>query len=190
MQRNGVNGRRIVFEILCILLLAALVFVDQALKIYIKDLHYNQGWIGTEVIRGFFYITYAENTGSAWSFLADKEWAQLFFKILTSVALVVFAVFYVYLIKKKKIHAKFPTLLFIAGTIGNFIDRLSYNYVIDFIGLRFWGYNFPVFNFADSCLCVGIIWLIIYVVFFSDFFKSKKGIDNKESQDNNSETKE
>ena len=112
MQRNGVNGRRIVFEILCILFLAALVFVDQALKIYVKDLYYNHGWAGTEVIRGFFYITYTENTGSAWSFLADKEWAQLFFKILTSVALVIFTVFYVYLIKKNNTKAKFPTIRF------------------------------------------------------------------------------
>ena len=190
MQRNGINGRRIVFEILCILLLVALVLVDQALKIYVKDLYYNQGWTGTEVIRGFFYITYTENTGSAWSFLAGWEYAQLFFKILTSVALVAFTVFYVYLIKKNNTRAKIPTILFIAGTIGNFIDRLSYNYVIDFIGLRFWGYNFPVFNFADSCLCIGIIWLIIYVVFFSDFFKSKKDKDNKESSDKNNETKE
>ena len=53
----------------------------------------------------------------------------------------------------------------IAGTIGNFIDRLFQGYVVDMFQLDF--INFPIFNFADSCLTVGVI-LIMIGVFLAD----------------------
>ena len=52
--------------------------------------------------------------------------------------------------------------LIIAGTIGNFIDRLQNGYVVDMFELLF--INFPVFNLADCCLTVGVLWLLVIVV--------------------------
>ena len=51
--------------------------------------------------------------------------------------------------------------LMMAGTIGNFIDRLTQGYVVDMFQLDF--INFPIFNFADSCLTVGVIFIAIGV---------------------------
>ena len=47
----------------------------------------------------------------------------------------------------------------LGGTIGNLIDRLAYGYVIDFLDFRIW----PIFNFADSFVTIGVIGLIIYL---------------------------
>ncbi|MER2181001.1 MAG: signal peptidase II, partial [Desemzia incerta] len=58
----------------------------------------------------------------------------------------------------------------LAGTIGNFIDRLRLQYVVDMVKLEF--INFPIFNLADSLLSVGVVLLVIYV--FADERKEKK----------------
>ena len=54
--------------------------------------------------------------------------------------------------------------LMFSGTIGNFIDRLAFGYVRDFINVHF----FANFNIADSCLCVGAFMLIFYVLFLDE----------------------
>lgn len=53
--------------------------------------------------------------------------------------------------------------LVLSGAIGNLIDRVALGYVRDFIAFDFM--NFPVFNFADSCITVGAVLLIVSVLF-------------------------
>ncbi|MBO4834677.1 MAG: signal peptidase II, partial [Lachnospiraceae bacterium] len=50
-----------------------------------------------------------------------------------------------------------------AGAIGNLIDRIAHTYVVDFIYFRL--INFPIFNFADICVTLSAIFLIIFLVF-------------------------
>ena len=180
MQRDGANGRkRIIFEVLALVLLIALIAIDQLTKLYFsKSLKYGQK---IDVINGFFYFTYTVNTGAAWSFLSDAPWAQTFFKILTAVALVLFVLFYLYAVKKKYKWLRVAVILVISGTVGNFIDRLAINGVIDFIGFTFGAYNFPIFNLADSFLVVGIIMLIIHYLFLDTnaVFKKKSDANKK-----------
>ncbi|MHA6603889.1 signal peptidase II [Aerococcus urinae] len=52
----------------------------------------------------------------------------------------------------------------LAGAVGNFIDRVRLGYVVDMFKLEFM--DFPVFNFADTCLSLGVIFFIIYLLFF------------------------
>ena len=59
-------------------------------------------------------------------------------------------------------------IFLIGGTLGNFIDRLSINGVIDFIGFTFGEYNFPIFNLADTFLVVGVIMLLIQFLFIDE----------------------
>lgn len=183
MQRIGANRtKRIVIEALFIVLLIALIIVDQITKAYFSStLKNGQDII---VIEDFFYFTYVINTGAAWSFLSGVSWAQIFFKILTSIALIGFITFYAYAVKKGYKWLKVSLIFVIGGTIGNFIDRLFINGVIDFIGFYFWDYAFPIFNLADSFLVVGIIMLLIYFLFMDENAVFKRKDAKNEHSDN------
>ena len=61
----------------------------------------------------------------------------------------------------------------IGGALGNLVDRIMFNYVRDFIFLDFWP-TFPIFNIADSFLCIGTVMLAIFLIFVGD----KKGGEN------------
>ena len=168
MQRVGADRRkRIIFGMIipCVLLLF-LVAADQVTKYAFKALHESKG--DTVVIKDFFYFTCVYNSGAAFSFLSDKEWGQTFFKVLTAVALAVFIFFFVLSVKHKKKWCTYSLSFVIGGTIGNYIDRLLRSAVIDFIGFDFGSYSFPVFNFADICLTVGIIMLVVYFLFMEE----------------------
>jgi len=64
--------------------------------------------------------------------------------------------------------AKGKPAFMVGGTLGNFIDRLAYNGVVDFISLIFGDYYFPIFNLADSFMTVGIILMIIHYFFLDE----------------------
>lgn len=101
-------------------------------------------------------LTYQENTGAAFSILRDK---QLFLIILTSIILLgVIIMMLTKRIKKKSYIWSFA--LIVAGGLGNLIDRIANNYVVDFIDVRI--IKFAVFNFADICAVCGTISLIVF----------------------------
>lgn len=111
-----------------------------------------------EVIPGVLSWMYLQNSGAAWSILEGQMW---FFYLIT---LVVVGVIIYYLQK----HGKNSRLLSIAlafilaGAVGNFIDRLRIEYVVDMIRLEF--IDFPIFNVADMSLCIGVALMLLYVV--------------------------
>lgn len=115
------------------------------------------------VIPGFFRLNYAENSGAAWSMLEGKMW---FFYIITIIALIAMVMFY-----RNQTDAdeliKVALVLMMAGTIGNFIDRLCFQHVRDFLDFNIFGYDFPIFNVADMALCIGVF-LIIADVFLEN----------------------
>ena len=61
--------------------------------------------------------------------------------------------------------------LIVGGGIGNLIDRVFFGYVIDYISLSFFP---PICNFADYCITFGTALLMIYILFFSDYFKKEE----------------
>ena len=127
------------------------IIVDRISKILVSS---SNGYV---VIKNFFNITYAKNFGAAWSMFSGN---RLFLIIITVFALL-FILFYIY--KAKNIN-KIETLSYgfiLGGIIGNFIDRLFFGYVIDFLDFNLFGYNFPIFNIADSLIVIGAIIMII-----------------------------
>ena len=112
-----------------------------------------------DIIKGFFSLTYVRNTGAGFSIL---EGQQTFLIIITVAAIL----FFVYMLAKSKQNETLKVislLLVISGALGNLIDRISYNYVIDFLDFVIFGWDYPVFNVADSFLTIGVILLIINV---------------------------
>ena len=183
MQRiRALGWKRLIIEAIPILLMVLTVLIDQLTKVYFRNLAETQGDIW--VIDGFFYLTYVVNTGAAWSFLANVSWAQTFFKVLTSVALLLFVFFYVYACKNKHTWLKYALAFMVGGTIGNFIDRIAVSGVTDFLGFIFGSYYFPVFNLADSFLVVGVIMLMVHFLFLDEgalLKKESNASENKET---------
>ncbi|MBE7083609.1 MAG: signal peptidase II [Clostridiales bacterium] len=180
MQRIRANRfGRIILELLPLFIVIVCTVLDQITKTCFKNLYFEKGG-STQVIKNFFYLTYTVNTGAAWSFLADVSWGQTFFKILTAVSLVLFVLFYIYAFKRNYKWLKYSIAIVVGGTLGNFIDRLSFNGVTDFISLVFGDYYFPVFNLADSFLTVGVIMLIVHFLFLDEsaLFKKNNGKEN------------
>lgn len=121
------------------------------------------------LIPGFFNFTYVQNTGAAWSMLEGK---QVFFYIISIVALVMMFLFYRNSETQDR-WTRFGLTLMMAGTIGNFIDRLLFQHVRDFIDFVIFGYDFPVFNIADMALCIGV------VIIIADVFLESIGVYHK-----------
>ncbi len=180
MQRTGSFGRRrIVFLIVSLLVLGISIALDLITKGYFATLDGADGQpfnLNIPVIKDFFYFTYTINEGAAFSFLHDVSWGQTFFKILTVIAFGFFVFLYFLAVKKNYGWLQIALSFIIGGTIGNFVDRVAFNYVRDFIGFIFGNYYFPVFNLADTFLTVGVIMFVIHYCFIDEnaIFKFKK----------------
>lgn len=109
------------------------------------------------IIENVLYITSHRNAGAAWGILQGQMW--LFYVI----TLIVIGAIIYYLQKaaRGKWLLGVSLGLMLGGAIGNFLDRLIRKQVVDFIHTYIFGYNFPVFNIADSALCIGVILLMI-----------------------------
>lgn len=109
------------------------------------------------VIDGFFQLIYAENPGAAWSFLAtaNEHFRQLFFGLVALVASIVILVVVVRLDAQQRLAlVAFSSIL--GGAIGNFIDRMRFNFVIDFIDNYVGTKHWPTYNVADIAITVGV----------------------------------
>lgn len=121
------------------------------------------------VLDGIFHLTYAQNTGAAWSMLSGMQW--LFLGIF-----LVFTLGIVWEFSKKRwpftTFDRWCIAVVYAGGLGNIIDRIRLGYVVDMTEVEF--INFPVFNLADCFITCGCIALIVHLVFFNrDFWKEK-----------------
>lgn len=142
-------------NLVLIVIMVGATLTDQLSKIWItSNLQLGES---IEIIPSFFKITYAQNTGAAWSIL---EGQMTFFYVITLVALILLG-WYFYRLKDCQIIQKIGVALMVSGTLGNFIDRLLFQYVRDSLDFHILGYNFPIFNVADVLLICGVLFIII-----------------------------
>ena len=113
-----------------------------------------------DIIKGFFSITYVQNTGAAWSIMEGK---MIFFYIISIIGLVF--MYYLYKNAKDNNIEKYAVLMMVGGTLGNLYDRVLYQYVRDFLDFIIFGYDFPVFNFADTFLCCGVFLYLVKILY-------------------------
>lgn len=140
------------------ILLVVLLVVDQLTKFAIDaSMHVQESF---DIIPNFFRITYLHNTGAAWSMFEGK---MMFFYIITVIALVAMIYFY-YHSEKADVLFKTGIVCMMAGTLGNLMDRLVFQYVRDFLDFVILGYDFPVFNVADMALCFGVFLIVVDIL--------------------------
>ena len=153
------NLKKKLWILLDLIIICALVALDQYTKylavIHLKD---KPAYI---IVNGVLELNYLENKGAAFGMLQNQKAFFIF------VAVVILSVIGYVLIKApaKKKYRKMNLLLSLiaAGAIGNMIDRIRLNYVIDFI--YFVLINFPIFNMADIYVTVSTVVLVILLLF-------------------------
>ena len=105
-----------------------------------------------------------ENRGGAWGIFGGNLTLFIIITIISLGAMIFF--FKDFNLKTDPLYS-ISLCLLIAGTIGNFIDRIIFKYVTDFLDFYIFGYDFPVFNVADICIVLGVGLLILKILFFS-----------------------
>lgn len=132
------------------------ILVDQGTKYVIaSQMELNEK---ISVIGDFFLITSHRNRGAAFGILEDQRW---FFIVVTTIV-VIGLVWYIN--KVRTMPGKLLPValgLVLGGAIGNFIDRVLYGEVVDFLMFNFGSYTFPIFNIADSCIVIGVGLIIL-----------------------------
>ena len=136
----------------------AVVLIDQVSKILVvRDFQLGE----SRPVTSFFDLVRLENTGMAWSLLANAGgWQRWFFIGLALAA----SAFMVYLLRRNATQRlfSFAIAMIMGGAIGNVIDRMTRGAVVDFISMHWHrAYTFPAFNLADSAITLGAICLIV-----------------------------
>lgn len=155
-----------------ILLSFLVVAIDQVAKIYIHT-SFELGDT-VSVINNFFNITYVRNMGAAFGIFSDSQetFRHVFFLSIPVVAVAVI-IFFIYGLPEDELAQIISLSLISGGAIGNYIDRIRYGYVIDFLDVHIKNiYSWPVFNIADSAIVVGVSVLSILMVL--EYFEEKK----------------
>lgn len=121
---------------------------------------------GIPVFKNFlgidFCLNLVTNQGAAWGFLSSFSVSLLFLRIFA-----IGALFFYMLFSKKTVGLHFPLILIIAGALGNVVDCFIYGHVIDMFHFILWGYDFPVFNIADTVIFLGVMWMILLSFFYT-----------------------
>lgn len=139
-----------------------IVLLDQITKVI--AVRYLKGHGPYTIVENFFKLHYVENTGAAFGILKDS---RIFF-IIVSVIVIVFTILFMfkYSATFNKIMM-FSLAMFIGGSIGNLIDRVKQGYVVDFLSFKLpFGYDFPVFNLADTFIVISTM-MIMFMIFFN-----------------------
>lgn len=140
--------------------------IDQITKIIMENiLKLNSSKI---IIKDFFYLTLCHNEGAAWGIL--NEYKSIII-ILTLIALIV--IYHFIYCFKNNTRNNIAFGLLIGGLSGNLVDRLLTGYVRDFLDFIIINYDYPVFNFADISIVLGVI-LIIYATIKGEDLTQKK----------------
>lgn len=148
------------------------LLLDQITKwIVVKEMYLGES---SPIIEGIFYLTSHRNAGAAFGILQNQRW----FFIVITILVVVGIIYYLLQLKGEKKLMSWALGLILGGALGNFVDRLMYGEVVDFLDVKIvfgnFYYDFPIFNVADSALVIGVGILLIDTI-----METVKEIKNK-----------
>lgn len=171
--KRGKNSN-ILWGITVFLVIAAVLF-DQWCKFLAVT--YLKGNGPVSIIDGVFELNYLENRGAAFGIMQNR---QYFFVVCAAAICLVIVYLYGKLPSEKKYTPlRVCAVLIWAGALGNMIDRIRLNYVIDFFYFRL--IDFPIFNVADCYVVIACVLFAILIIFYYrdehefDFLMAKKG---------------
>lgn len=151
--------KKIVSSIPYLVIFSVLVFADQLSKMVATAHLKNQPDI--VLVKNILRFQYLENRGAAWGIFQGHTWL---FSLITIFILSVIIFFFIKIpYKKKFLPLRIVLTILAAGAIGNFIDRITTGYVVDFIYFEI--INFPIFNVADIYVCISVIILMYLLIF-------------------------
>lgn len=137
--------------VLVIIVVSVLLGLDLGLKYVVSS------YLTTvNIIDNFFSLTYVLNDGVAFSLFASRTYLLIFIALL--------CLFFIIYELKNNLDDRVLSIgysLVLAGLLGNFIDRLIDGYIVDYLSFKILGYNYPIFNFADILIVVGVIIVIV-----------------------------
>lgn len=168
------NKKRYLIFVLQLFAAAVFAAVDQVIKSLIVSHMKGNGDI--VLIKNILALSYAENTGAAFSAFSNST------AVLSAITLLMLVGITVYLFFAKidmKI-VNFAAAMVLGGGIGNLIDRFRQGFVVDYIKTLF--VNFPVYNFADILVTGGVFILVIYLIYA--MIKEEKDKKQEKSEDN------
>lgn len=153
----------------------ALVAADQLIKLWAVNVLMPVGTMdfirfGNLEILG---LKYCENTGAAFSSFSGAKWFLIILVSVMLAGLLIFTVRYKY----KRPFFLISSVMIMAGGLGNLIDRIRQGYVVDYFDVKL--FNFAVFNFADVCVVLGAIFMLIWLFFIEP--KLEKGDGNEQT---------
>lgn len=139
-----------------------ILFIDQLTKAFVyhylpvidSSLYwYPYGGIG--VFQNFagieFSINHMTNTGAAWGILGNYQLSLIILRIGLILGICVYLFYF-----NRHSSWQLPLVLIIAGALGNVLDFFIYGHVVDMLHFVLWGYDFPIFNLADTAISIGI----------------------------------
>lgn len=141
-----------------------IVALDQLIKIYVHT-HFQLGE-SIPVLPGYFNITYVRNFGAAFGFLAKShpEFREVFFLAMPPVALAII----LYILHSVPNSDRWQIISLssvFAGAIGNYIDRIRFRFVVDFLDFHWQEkYTWPAFNIADMAI-VGGVFVLLFLMY-------------------------
>ncbi len=154
----------------------AIVTGDQLVKMYVHthfSLHQE-----IQVIPGFFNLTYVRNTGAAFGIFSESHetFREIFFLSMPPIALLVILALLRTFQESERASIVALSLVF-GGAVGNYIDRLRFRYVIDFLDFHLGDlYHWPSFNVADIAIVCGV-----GILMFLEWLKYRESAANRPS---------
>ena len=160
------------------------VLLDQAAK-YLVLGHFYPGEV-LPIVPGFFNLTSVRNTGAAWGMLGGfNGWLAL----LSVVVLLLIVLFRRSFLTDSLTH-RIALGCMIGGIVGNLVDRLRLQYVVDFLDFHWRDvYHFPSFNVADSAICIGVGLYVLTAFLMSSHPLNAKGEPGPDEADGQPDTR-
>ncbi len=133
-------------------LACGVIALDQATKLAVLSVFQRHEGIP---LTDFFNLVLVFNSGAAFSFLAQAGGWQKWFFVLLALGICAWLMRMLWQHAHEKL-LPLALVLIIGGALGNVIDRLRFDAVVDFLDFHLAGYHWPAFNIADSAICLGV----------------------------------